>query len=173
MNMNVLAFAFLPVFLLVSVSVAAQDARSVSGGAVEQDAAVEAPLPAPVSAAGWCAIKSTDEEPSASTSADGEEGTEEVSAVEKSTVEDPGCDVGVVLRLYAFTPRLSAIGAIGTSTVGLGFGLTAYRTDRMVYGVGVAAVAPYDGDGIYVDRWTVAVGATLSFLHAGSTGGGG
>lgn len=113
----------------------------------------EQPDTFPVAPSVWClVVDSKDEQPEPQ----GEE-------------EDPGCDAGVAAALYRFQrePRASVVGALGTWSLGAGLGWTFHRSEAgTAYGVAGGIMVPWDGEGIHVNRWGWALGATVSFGRA-------
>lgn len=121
----------------------------LSAPALAQDPQPEPEQPDtfPVAPSAWCLVVDGEDEPQ------GEE-------------EDPGCDAGVAAALYRFQrePRASVVGALGTWSLGAGLGWTFHRSEAgTAYGVAGGIMVPWDGEGIHVNRWGWALGATVSF----------
>lgn len=126
-------------------------------GAIEEP---EPPAPFPISAAGWCRLTDSTDDPPADPEA------------EPATDDSIGCDFGIAASLFQpfpkRLPRLSVVGALGTETLGAGLGLLIHRTEAgAAYGVALGAVAPWGPEGIDVSEWGLALGATLSITRAG------
>lgn len=142
--------ALLALALLATLPACAQEAPP----APEESEARE---PYPVAAAGWCAVRSEDEEPPA---------PEVMPEGESVVAEDPGapgCDIGIGAAVYRWR-RASLVAVLGAETVGAGIAWTAYRPERgpiLAFALGV--VARYDSRGIDGSEFYPAVGATLSF----------
>ena len=116
------------------------------------------------SAAGWCPLVSSerqDEKPEQSAEeAHDEEGQEGAEGDEKVQ-----CDAGFGAALIGKDfrqGRLSLVGVLGAKTLGFGGAWTFGRQGSHPLSVALGVVAPYDGEGVYVEEWAVALGATVA-----------
>jgi len=120
---------------------------SLAAPAIAQEPAPSSAQPG-LTAATWCAIVSD-------SGSDPEE-----------SGRKPGCDVGMGAALYRWH-RLAWVVVIGTETAGTGIALVTFRPppgeSGTVVAIAAGVVTPYDREGIYVDEWALALGATFGF----------
>lgn len=101
----------------------------------------EADKPSPFSAAGWCSVTSGHSEEAYS-----------------------GCDLGIGAALARWN-RLAWVGVVGRETIGTGVAWIASDGSGRLPAVAVSlgVIAPWSDEGVRVDRWAPAIGATFGF----------
>lgn len=116
----------------------------------------------------WCPLKqSADESPQRPSGEEGGENSEDDEDSSDSAIPDSfDCDFGGGMRLVGrcFAQGCaSLIGALGAKSLGFGLAWTVIDIGNNPVSVALGVAAPYDGEGVYVDRASVVIGGTVGF----------
>lgn len=122
----------------------------------------------PFVAAGWCTVKESGEDSTATdTDTDPSDDTDDQTVTDSDS--DSYCDIGIGFALYT-RGQLSVVGVIGSMSAGLGLGWRIPTPERgPVLAVAIGALVRYDADGIGRDI-RPGLGITLTFGRTGTGG---
>lgn len=135
-----------------------EDEQEPAEEPAESTADTESPSPSPFVAAGWCTVKESGEDSTATDPIDGGEDTQTTT----DSDSDSYCDMGIGFALYT-KGRVSIVGVIGSMSTGLGLGVRIPTPERgPILAVAIGVLVRYDADGIGRDI-RPGLGITLTF----------